>query len=212
MKIGYARVSSRDQNEGRQIEQFIKIGIDERYIFVDKGTGANFERPQYKLMKALIREGDTIYLDEFDRLGRDYEEVIKEWKYITKDLKADIVCIENEGIFDSRKFKSMGDVGKLLEDMFLSVFAHVAEQERKKNKKRQREGIDLAKAKGTKLGRPKVEIPDDFENVYKKWKSGEITAVGAFNSLGLSKSTFYNIVKKHERMKGVDSKDGRKEN
>ncbi|MMZ58046.1 putative transposon Tn552 DNA-invertase bin3 [compost metagenome] len=138
--MGYARVSSKDQNPERQLIKFRELGIPERYIFVEKQSGKDFEREKYQAMRLMLREGDLLYLDALDRLGRNYDGIVSEWKYITREVSADIVCLENEALFDSRKFKGMGDIGKLLEDQFLSMLAYVAEQERKKNWIRQAEG------------------------------------------------------------------------
>lgn len=148
MKIGYVRVSSKDQNQERQIKKMLELGIEERMIFVDKQSGKDFDRPGYQAMKRILREGDIIYFDALDRLGRNYDAVINEWKYITRELKADIVVLENASLFDSRKFREMGDIGRLMEDQFLSLLAYVADQERKKIKQRQAEGIALAKKNG----------------------------------------------------------------
>jgi DNA invertase Pin-like site-specific DNA recombinase len=148
VKIGYVRVSSKDQNQERQIKKMLELGIEERMIFVDKQSGKDFDRPGYQAMKRILREGDIIYFDALDRLGRNYDAVINEWKYITRELKADIVVLENASLFDSRKFREMGDIGRLMEDQFLSLLAYVADQERKKIKQRQAEGIALAKKNG----------------------------------------------------------------
>lgn len=115
---------------------------------MDKASGANFDRIQYQALRDRIREGDLIYIDALDRLGRNYDEVISEWKYITRTIKADIIILENETLFDSRKFRDMGDMGKLMEDQFLSSLAYVAEQERKKIRQRQAEGLHRLKFKG----------------------------------------------------------------
>ncbi|MDF2652199.1 MAG: recombinase, partial [Paenibacillus sp.] len=131
----------------------------------------------------MIRKGDLVYLSALDRLGRDYDGIISEWKYITREMNADIVCLDNETLFDSRKFKTMGDLGKLLEDQFLSMLAYVAVQERKKNRVRQAEGIEVAKAEGVKFGRPKVEIDSAFVQTYDEWKTGAITAIAAMKKL-----------------------------
>jgi len=201
MKLGYARVSSKDQNIGRQLEKFKELGIEDRFIFIDKISGAIFDREQYNSMKRIIREKDLIYIDSLDRLGRDYDMIINEWKYITRELNADIIILENSTLFDSRKFKSMGDIGKLMEDQFLSLLSYVAEQERKKIKQRQAEGIALAKKNGIKIGRPKTEIPEKFESIYNTWKNGNITAVEAMKLLNLKKTTFYEMVKSYEEGK-----------
>ncbi|RJX40922.1 recombinase family protein [Paenibacillus pinisoli] len=195
MDIGYARVSDKDQNPERQLLKFRELGIDERYIFIDKLTGADFDRPQYQAMRLLLRAGDLLYLDALDRLGRDYDGIIFEWKYITREIGADIVCLDNEILFDSRKFRAMADFGKVLEDQFLSLLAYVAEQERKKSKQRQREGIAVAKAEGIVFGRPKFQIDEKFIRIYSEWRSERITAVTAYKTLGVSAATFYRRVK-----------------
>lgn len=197
--MGYARVSTKEQNLGRQIEKFKELGIEDRYIFTDKITGATFEREQYQIMKKMLREEDLIYIDALDLLGRTYDGIIAEWKYITREISANIVILENETLFDSRKFKEMGDMGKLMEDQFLSLLSYVAEQERLKIKKRQAEGIALAQKNGTPLGRPKAEKPSNFEEVYRKWKNGLIKSVEAMKLLDLKKRTFYALVKEFEQ-------------
>jgi DNA invertase Pin-like site-specific DNA recombinase len=205
MKIGYIRVSSIDQNIDRQLQKMIELGIEERFIFIDRQSGKDFNRPQYQAMKRIIREGDLVYVDALDRLGRDYNGIIQEWKNITRELNADVVVLENESLFDSRKFKAMGDIGKLMEDQFLSLLAYVAEQERKKIRQRQAEGIALAKAKGKKLGRPAINLQtiskeqrQTLENNYHRWKNKEITGVEFMKMLGLKKNSFYKIMKEYE--------------
>ncbi|MFC5447588.1 recombinase family protein [Paenibacillus aestuarii] len=204
-KIGYVRVSSLSQNEERQLVKMRELGIDDRFIFVDKQSGKDFDRPQYQAMKSVIREGDLIYIDALDRLGRDYDGIIREWKYITRELNADIVILENESLFDSRKFKAMGDMGKLMEDQFLSLLSYVAEQERKKIKQRQAEGIAVAKEQGKHLGRPQMNLSAltkdklaVFDAMYPQWKSEAITAVEFMRRLDVKKTTFYKIVKEYE--------------
>ncbi|MGM1047753.1 Site-specific DNA recombinase [Paenibacillus uliginis N3/975] len=198
MKIAYGRVSAKDQNPERQLVKFRELGVEDRFIFVDKQSGKDFERPRYQAMRLMIREGDLIYLDALDRLGRDYDGIISEWKYITREIGADIVCLDNETLFDSRKFKTMGDLGKLLEDQFLSMLAYVAEQERKKNRQRQAEGIEVAKASGVTFGRPRHDIDETFIQFYKEWKGGHITATAAMQKVGMKRTTFYRRVKEYE--------------
>ncbi|MFT9494597.1 MULTISPECIES: recombinase family protein [Bacillota] len=204
-KLGYVRVSFKDQNEERQVLKMKELGIEDRFIFIDKMSGSNFDRPQYQLMKRFIHEGDLIYIDALDRLGRTYDGIIEEWKEITRQLKADIVILENAELFDSRKFKSMGDMGKMLEDQFLSLLAYAAEQERKKIRQRQAEGLAIAKAKGKKLGRPSINYDDLtreqkylVERNYERWKNGVITGVSFMDLLGLKKNTFYKVIKQYE--------------
>lgn len=195
MELGYVRVSDRDQNPDRQIEKMKALGIQERFIFIDRQSGKNFDRPQYQAMKRIIREGDLIYIDALDRLGRNYDGIINEWKEITRDLRADIVVLDQQHLFDSRKFKAMGDVGKLMEDQFLSLLSYVAEQERNKIRQRQREGIDLALSQKRPYGRPKAKITDKLRDAYLQWKKGQITAVKAMEIAGVKRSTFYKLAK-----------------
>lgn len=197
---GYVRVSSKDQNEGRQVAKMQTLGIEEQFIFIDKASGKDFDRPQYQNLRRFIQEGDLIYIDALDRLGRNYDEVINEWKYITRTLNADIVILENQTLFDSRKFKSMGDMGKLMEDQFLSLLSYVADTERKKIRQRQREGIDKAIADGKAYGRPKtITVTAEFIEVYKQWKAREVTAVRAQELLDMKPATFYRLVKEYEQ-------------
>jgi DNA invertase Pin-like site-specific DNA recombinase len=196
--MAYIRVSSKDQNEARQIEKMKALGVEKRFIFIDKQSGKDFDRPEYQAMKRVIEEGDLIYIDALDRLGRDYDGIIQEWKEITRTLGADIVILENATLFDSRKFKEMGDIGKLMEDQFLSLLGYVAEQERKKIRQRQREGIDQARKEGRAYGRPKVEAGSKFIEAYKQWKNEEIKAVDAMKLAGMKKVTFYARVKEIE--------------
>lgn len=196
MKLGYVRVSAKDQQVERQVLKMRELGIEERFIFIDHGwSGKNFDRPEYQAMKRILRQDDVVYLDALDRLGRDYDGIIREWKEITRDLGADIVVLENETLFDSRKFREMGDIGKLMEDQFLALLAYVAEQERKNTKRRQMEGIAIARAKGVHFGRPGCTIPPDFMEICQQWREGRITAVQAMKLAGIKKTSFYKAVK-----------------
>lgn len=194
------------QNIDRQLQKMKLLGIEERFLFIDQQSGKDFEREKYQAMKQVIRAGDLIYVDALDRLGRDYEGVIKEWRVITRDLSADIVVLENETLFDSRKFKSMGDMGKLMEDQFLSLLSYVADQERKKIRQRQAEGIAIAKTKGKHLGRPKIDVStlskdqkQTLKSLFGIWNDGQMTAVEFMNRLNLKRNTFYKIIKEYEQ-------------
>ena len=201
MNIAYIRVSSKDQNPGRQLEKIKALGIDERFVFIDKASGRNFVRPEYIAMKRMLREGDLLYIDSLDRLGRNYDGVISEWKEITRKINADIIVLDRENLFDSRKFKSMGNIGKLMEDQFLSLLSYLADEERNKIRARQREGIDLALSEKRPYGRPGLPISDTFIAIYNRWKSGEITAIQAMKESGCKKTTWYKLIKKHETAK-----------
>lgn len=205
-QYGYTRVSAKDQNLERQIRKMLDRGIPDRLIFRDKQSGKDFNRPEYQTLKRILQEGDVVYIDALDRLGRNYDEVIKEWKEITRQLKADIVILENETLFDSRKYREMGDIGKLMEDQFLSLLSFVADQERKKIRQRQAEGIAIAKAEGRHLGRPVINLQTlskdqrrTLSQNYFTWKRGEITAVSFMKMMDLKRSSFYKIIKEYEQ-------------
>ncbi|ADY24895.1 recombinase [Bacillus thuringiensis] len=202
---GYIRVSTKEQNEQRQLHKMMERGVEARRIFVDKASGRNFDRPQYQLLRKILSPGDIVYIDALDRMGRNYDEVISEWKYITRELLADIVVLENETLFDSRKFREMGDMGRLMEDQFLSLLSYVADQERKKIRQRQAEGIAVAKSQGKHLGRPQFNLStlnpkqlQIIEETYPKWKNREITGVQFMGLIELKKNTFYKIMKEYE--------------
>lgn len=196
MDIGYTRVSAKTQNLARQLATMRERGIEERFLFRDVASGKNFDRPGYLAMKSVIRAGDCLYVDALDRLGRDYESIIREWKEITRDIGCDIVALDNEALFDSRKFKEMGDIGRMLEDQLLAVLAYVADVERKKTLERQRQGIAAAKSAGVKFGRP-ISISDWelFDRTAKRWVAGEISAAEACRITGAKKTSFYKYTK-----------------
>ncbi|MCX2829256.1 recombinase family protein [Bacillus sp. DHT2] len=207
---GYKRGSTKDQNEQRQLHKMMGRGVEARRIFVDKASGRHFDRPQYQLLRKILSKGDMVYIDTLDRMGRNYDEVISEWKYITRELQADIVVLENETLFDSRKFREMGDMGRLMEDQFLSLLSYVADQERKKIHKRQAEGIAVAKSQGKHLGRPQFNLSTLsskqlllIEETYPKWKNREITGVQFMEVLDLKKNTFYKVIKEYENTLNV---------
>ena len=196
MDIAYTRISSKTQNLERQRLEMQKLGIEERFIFQDIASGKDFDRTGYLAMKRVIREGDCLYIDSLDRLGRNYDGIIEEWKHITRELKCDIVALDNSALFDSRKFREMGELGKLMEDQFLSLLAYVADNERKKTLERQRQGIAAAKKNGVKFGRPtSVSDWDLFDRTAKRWVDGEITAAEACRLTGCKKTSWYKYTK-----------------
>lgn len=203
MNIGYVRVSSIDQNEARQLEKMKGLEIDERHLFIEKASGKDFDRPKYQAMKSVLREGDVLYIDALDRFGRDYDEIIKEWKEITREIGADIVVLEQESLFDTRKFRAMGEYGKLIEDQTLNTLAFVAEQERLKNKRRQAEGIAIAKAEGKYKGRKPIEVDKAaFEAVYGEVVRGERTNNYAMQKLDLKRNTYYKLIHEFQTRTG----------
>lgn len=202
--FGYIRVSSKDQNEARQIEKMQELGIDERHIFIDKKSGKDFDREQYKAMVTMMREGDTLYISSIDRLGRDYKEILEQWRIITKEKNADIVVLDMP-LLDTRKDKDL--TGVLISDIVLQLLSYVAEKERANIRARQAEGIALAKAKGVYKGRKPIEVDKDkFEQVYGEVMRGERTNRYAMQKLGLKPNTYYRIVDAYKNKTGLWSK------
>lgn len=192
--FGYARVSSKEQTEERQIVAFKDYGIDERDIYIDKQSGKDFDREQYNILKHILRENDILVIKSIDRLGRNYNMIIDEWKDITKNIKADIVVIDMP-LLDTTKNKDL--LGTFISDLILQILSYVAEQERTFIKQRQKEGISTAMNKGIKFGRPTIEKPQNYDIVVSKWKNKEIKTKEAIEQLGLKPSTFYNMVNKY---------------
>ena len=190
--FGYARVSSKDQNEERQLKAFKDFGIDDRDIYIDKKSGKDFEREQYQLIKNILREDDLLVIQSIDRLGRNYEMIVNEWKDITKNIKADIVVLDMP-LLDTRQKKDL--LGTFINDLILGLLSYVAQTEREKIKTRQRQGIDIALSNGVKFGRPKINKPDNYNEVINEWKNKKITAREAMTLLNLKPNTFYNMVK-----------------
>lgn len=191
-KFGYIRVSSKDQNEGRQLEAMRKMGINERDIYLDKQSGKNFERANYQLLKRVIRKGDILYIHSLDRFGRNKEEILQEWNDLTKNIEADIVVLDMP-LLDTTQYKD--SMGTFIADLVLQILSWMAEEERERIRKRQREGIDLALQNGIQFGRTPVLVSDEFKEVYKKWKARELTAVEAMQEAGVKKTSFYKLVK-----------------
>lgn len=197
MKIGYIRVSTVLQNEARQVETMQKEGIEDRFIFTDKASGKNFDREGYKAMKNCLRKGDVLYIDSLDRLGRNYDMIKDEWKDITRNIGADIICIDRRDVFNSIKFREMGDIGKVMEDMMLSMMSYVAEQELKKNHERQRQGIAIAKAEGKYKGRKAYTPNDRFFFIANQWAKGDKKLSDAVAQIGVSQTTFFKYCKEY---------------
>lgn len=194
---GYARVSTKEQNEDRQIQALTEFGITEDNLFIDKKSGKDFEREEYQLLKKILKrtQNNVLVIKSIDRLGRNYKEIQNEWREITQDLKTDIVVLDMP-ILDTRQYKDL--LGNFIADLILQVLSFVAEQERDNIRNRQREGIKIAKSKGKKFGRPKIEIPQEFKQEYKKWKKGEQTAKVTMENLELKRGKFYMFVREYE--------------
>ncbi|QUW20929.1 recombinase family protein [Sporosarcina sp. Marseille-Q4063] len=196
-KFGYIRVSSKDQNESRQMKAMKKIDINNRDIFLDKQSGKNFHREQYQLMKRMIRKGDILYIHSLDRFGRSKDDILNEWQELTKEIGADIVVLDMP-LLDTTKYKD--SIGNFISDLILQVLSWLAEDERDRIRIRQREGIDSALSNGVKFGRPSIEITDEFIQSYDKWQSGEITAVKAMEEANMKKTSFYKMVKVYQNL------------
>ena len=184
---GYIRVSTREQNEDRQLIALREMSVPEKNIFMDKQSGKDFNRPQYKKLVKKLKPGDLLYIKSIDRLGRNYEEIQNQWRVLTKEKGIDIVVLDMP-LLDTRRGKDL--VGTFLSDIVLQVLSFVAENERSNIRQRQAEGIAAAKAKGIRFGRPPLPLPENFHENYQRWKSGEITCTAAANACGLPLSTF----------------------
>ncbi len=181
--------------EFRQLEAMLDLGISERDIFVDKCSGKNFDRPQYQSLKVQLREGDVLVIKSIDRLGRNYKQICEAWREITREIKANIKVLDMPVLDTTR---TEGLIGEVISDIVLQLLSYVAEQERAFIKQRQAEGIKLAKEKGKRLGKPPIEYPENWDNVYKVWKSGAITAREAMKQLNLKPTSFYKLAKKYK--------------
>jgi len=197
-KFAYGRVSTKDQNEDRQVLDFLEHGIDERDIYIDKQSGRTFERTNYMVLRnSILREGDVLYVKSIDRFGRNYSGIRSEWEYITKTIKADIVVLDTP-ILDTTQYKDL--LGNIITDIVLAVLAFGAQLEVDTKSQAQAEGIAAAHLKGVKFGRPKV-IPKEWDTYYPLWKRGEITAAECFHRMEISATTFYRLVKNIEEPK-----------
>ena len=193
---GYIRVSSYDQNEDRQMIAMQKARIPRKNIYLDKQSGKNFERPMYRKLIRKLKYEDVVYIKSIDRLGRNYSEVIEQWQYLTRVKKVDIVVIEMP-LLDTRRGRDL--MGTFLSDVVLQVLSFVAENERESIRNRQKEGIEAAKERGVRFGRPQLPLPDNFMEIYERWKRKEITATEAAEECGFSRTKFYNTVRKLEQ-------------
>lgn len=199
MIYGYVRVSSTDQNEDRQTIELHKLGVEDRNIFMDKQSGKDFERPQYKLLVEQLRPGDLLYVLSIDRLGRNYDEIQRQWRVLTKDIGIDI-CVIDMPLLDTRKCKDL--LGTFVADLVLQVLSFAAHNERDNIRNRQAQGIAAARARGVHLGRPAIPAPENFDKIVRDWEQGRITTKEAIQMCGMSEGTFYrrrrelNVLKK----------------
>lgn len=198
MIYGYVRVSSRDQNEDRQLIAMKELSIPDKNIFMDKQSGKDFNRPQYKRLLRRLKRDDLLYIKSIDRLGRNYEEIQNQWRILTKEKGIDIVVLDMP-LLDTRRGKDL--MGTFLSDIVLQVLSFVAENERTNIKQRQAEGIAAAKAKGIRFGRPPKSLPENFHSIYQQWKVGKITGMAAAKACGMPMSTFRYRAEIYEKAK-----------
>ena len=193
----YARVSSKDQSLERQIVAAKEIGIEDNYMFIEKASGKDFKRPEYQLMKRMLRDGDVLYIKSLDRLGRNKQMILDEWQELIKIKKIDIVVLDMP-LLNTMKYKDLNGIESLIADLILQLLSYMAEDERKRIRERQEEGIKVAISKGTKFGRKKIEIDENFKSIYNVWKQKKITAVEAMEKAGMKSNTFYRRAKEYE--------------
>ena len=195
---GYVRVSSQDQNEAPQLIEMEMAGVLKENIYIDKQSGKDFNRPNYKRLLKKLKEGDILYILSIDRLGRNYEEILSQWRCITKDKKVDIVVIDMP-LLDTRRDKNL--LGTFISDMVLQLLSFVAQNERENTRIRQAQGIAAAKARGVKFGRPVKEVPTDFACEVDKWAKKEIPIDEILEKYDMCKATFYRRVRELELTK-----------
>lgn len=193
---GYMRVSSKEQNEDRQRIALTEMGVPEKNIYMDKQSGKNFERKQYKRLLRKLNENSVLYIKSIDRLGRNYSELNEQWRVITKEKKADIVVIDMP-LLDTRREKNL--LGTFISDVVLALLSYVAENERTNIRQRQAERIAAAKARGVKFGRPPLPIPENFYQMHKAWRAGKITIEEAAKACNMCAKTFYSKAVKYEK-------------
>lgn len=191
---GYIRVSSQEQNEDRQLIAMAEVGVMRENIYMDKQSGKDFERPQYKRLVKKLREGDILFIKSIDRLGRNYEEILNQWRIITKEKRTDIVVLDMP-LLDTRRDKNL--LGTFISDIVLQLLSFVSENERVNIRQRQAEGIAAAKKRGVKFGRPIKEMPEDFAEIIEKWEKKVLTTDEITTAHGISESTFYRRLREH---------------
>ena len=187
-EYGYIRVSSRDQNEDRQLIAMRELGIPEKNIYLDKQSGKDFDRPQYRRLVQRMRRDDLLYVKSIDRLGRNYGEILEQWRVLTREKGVDIVVLDMP-LLDTRRGKDL--LGTFLADIVLQVLSFVAENERTNIRQRQAEGIAAAKARGVRFGRPPFPVPENFDDVCRSWFDKKLTLHEAAEACGMPVGTFY---------------------
>lgn len=195
---GYVRVSSTDQNEDRQLIALRERGVAEEHIFIDKQSGKNFARPQYKSLINKLKQGDLLYILSIDRLGRNYEEIQNQWRVLTKEKGVDL-CVMDMPLLDTRQGKDL--MGTFIADLVLQIVSFVAQNERENIKKRQAQGIAAAKARGVRFGRPEKTIPDDFGKIIKAWEEKQLPFSAVLKQCNMSEATFYRRLREYRLLR-----------
>ena len=198
MDYGYIRVSTMGQNEDRQRLAMERAAVPKRNIYMDKQSGKDFERPQYKKLLRKMKKDDLLYIKSIDRLGRNYAEILEQWRFLIKEKGIDIVVLDMP-LLDTRRGKDL--MGTFLSDIVLQVLSFVAENERSNIRQRQAEGIAAAKARGVRFGRPPAPLPENFHHLYQQWKNGKITGTAAAKLCGMPLSTFRYRAEIYEKAK-----------
>ncbi len=193
---GYVRVSSKDQNVERQLIALKNEGIPDKHIFIDKQSGKDFERPAYRSLMRRLKPGDVLVTKSIDRLGRNYEEIMEQWRIITKVKGADII-IQDMPLLDTSKTKDL--LGTFISDLVLQLLSFVAQNEREAIRQRQAEGIAAAKLRGVRFGKPRIKLPENFPELYEKWCSKQITTREFAALCHLGKSTLYTRIAEYRR-------------
>ena len=196
---GYVRVSSIDQNEDRQLIVMDENNVPSKNVYIDKQSGKDFERPQYKKLVKKLKPGDLLYILSIDRLGRNYEDIQKQWRILTKDIGIDI-CVIDMPLLDTRNGKDL--MGTFIADLVLQILSFVAQSERENIKKRQAQGIAAAKAKGVRFGRPEKDIPDDFGKIIEEWEQKRLPFSEVLKLCNMSEATFYRRLREYRLLHG----------
>lgn len=195
MEYGYVRVSAKDQNVQRQLIAMQEAGLNTKHIFIDKQSGKDFERPEYQRLLRKLRRDDVLIVKSIDRLGRNYDEILEQWRIITKEKEAAIVVLDMP-LLDTRKNRDL--TGTLIADIVLQLLSYVAQTERDFIRQRQAEGIAAAKERGVRFGRRPKPIREDFSAVLDEFRSGQLTSRQAAASMGVSPSTFYKWIREYD--------------
>ena len=200
---GYARVSSTDQNEDRQMAALAEVRVPPAHIYTDKQSGKDFNRPQYKNMVRQLRKGDLLYVVSIDRLGRNYDEIQNQWRILTKEIGVD-VCVIDMPLLDTRQSKDL--LGTFVADLVLQVLSFAAHNERDNIRKRQAEGIAAARKRGVHMGRPNKKLPDDFPEIVRQWENKQITMEEITRRCQMCESTFYKKLREYRQARRQQKK------